>query len=213
MKRECLVTAALALAMLCGNGVAPLAKEQSAPGTVLGNQGTLENGVSPVVSGGFDSPKMRTRIDRANFTYATGGRVQRMVISLVPTVRVPIRLGTQVSFRVEANVAGYAGLYLIDPARRVTVLGENMVLTGSLDYPLLADGVRLTATQPVGNNQLILLVTRNPITVGFSGVDTLTRPVSLAVSEREFRAELNRIVSGMPRDSWAVEEIQVRVVG
>ena len=137
---------------------------------------------------------------------------QRMVISLVPTVRVPIRVGQRVSFRIESSVAGRASLYLIDPSGRVTVLGENMVLTGSLDNPRPGDGVTLTASQPVGFNQLILLVTRQEI-AGLSGFDTLTRPVSLAFSEREFRTELNGVVRNLPRGSWAREEIDVRVVG
>ena len=116
---------------------------------------------------------------------------QRMVISLVPTVPVPIRVGQRVSFRIESSVAGYASLYLIDPSSQVTVLGENMVLTGSLDYPRPADGFTVSATEPVGANQLILVVTRQSI-AGFSGYDTLTRPVSLAVNGRAFRAQLKR---------------------
>lgn len=212
MKRQYLATAALSLAMLCETGAGQLAEEPSATRTPSGDQGAVGNGISAVVSGRPDSLKVGTQVDRPDVRYSRHGGVQRLVISVVPTVPVPIRLGTQVSFRVESNVAGYAGLYLVDPSGRVTVLGENMVLTGSLDYPLPADGVTLTATQPVGNNRVILLVTQQPI-AGFSGYDTLSRPVSLAASENELRSGLNRIVRGRPRNSWAMEEISVRVVG
>ena len=136
-------------------------------------------------------------------------------VSLVPTVPLPIRVGTNLGFNVSANTAGYASLYLIDPAGQVTVLGENMVVSAALDlvYPSPADGFTLAAAQPVGYNRVILLVTRQPFVNGFSGFDTLTTPVSLALSAGEFRRELNRRTAARPRTSWALDEIQVRVVG
>ena len=137
---------------------------------------------------------------------------QGYVVSLVPTVPIPVRVGTQVSLRLESNTTGYAHLYLIDPGGQVWVLGENMVLTGSLDYPRPGSGVTLTAGQPVGFNDLTLLVTRQPI-AGFSGYETLESPVSLADDRSTFRARLSRVTSGLPRDSWARDEIQVRVTG
>ena len=136
-------------------------------------------------------------------------------VSVVPTVPVPIRIGTHLGFNVSANTAGYASLYLIDPAGQVTVLGENMVVSAARDlvYPSPTDGFTLAAAEPVGFNQVILLVTRQPFVVGFSGSDTLTSPVALALGGGEFRQQLNRRTSGLPRSSWAIDEIQVRVVG
>ena len=86
-------------------------------------------------------------------------------VSLVPTVPLPIRVGTNLGFNVSANTAGYASLYLIDPAGQVTVLGENMVVSAALDlvYPSPADGFTLAAAQPVGYNRVILLVTRQAV--------------------------------------------------
>ena len=136
-------------------------------------------------------------------------------ISLVPTVPVPIRIGTNLGFNVSANTAGYASLYLIDPAGQVTVLGENMVVSAARDlvYPAPADGFTLAAAEPVGFNQVILLVTRQPFVGGFSGFDTLTTPVSLALGSGEFRSQLNRRTATIPRSAWAMDEIRVRVVG
>ena len=136
-------------------------------------------------------------------------------ISLVPTVPLPIRVGTNLGFNVSASTAGYASLYLINPEGQVTVLGENMVVTAARDlvYPSPGDGFTLAAAEPVGFNQLILLVTRQPFVGGFSGFDTLTTPVSLALGSGEFRRQLNRRTEGIPRSAWAMDEIQVRVVG
>lgn len=136
-------------------------------------------------------------------------------ISVVPTVGTPIRLGTQLGFNVSANTAGYASLYLINARGQVTVLGENMVVSAARDllYPSPSDGFTLAAAEPVGSNQVILVVTRQPFVNGFSGYDTLTRPVSLALGAAEFRQQLLRRAGALPRTSWAMDEIQVRVVG
>ena len=133
----------------------------------------------------------------------------------MPTVPLPIRVGTNLGFNVSANTAGYASLYLIDPVGQVTVLGENMVVSAARDlvYPSLLDGFTLAAAQPVGYNRVILFVTRQPFVNGFSGFDTLTTPVSLALGAAEFRSQLNRRTAALPRASWALDEIQVRVVG
>ena len=134
-------------------------------------------------------------------------------VSLVPTVPVPIRVGTDVSFRLSSTTAGYASLYLIDPVGQVSVLAENLPLAaGSLDYPSSAQGFTLTASQPVGVNRVILLVTRQPFN-GFSGEATLTSPVSLALRADEFLPRLDGATAVLSGTSWATDEIQIRVVG
>ena len=134
-------------------------------------------------------------------------------ISLVPTVRVPIRIGTLLGFRLSSSTAGYANLYLIDPLAEVWVLAENLPLAaGSLEYPSPTESFTLAASEPVGFNRVILLVTRQPF-AGFSGNATLTRPVSLALRANAFVPQLNRATTSLPRASWAAREYQVRIVG
>ena len=134
-------------------------------------------------------------------------------LSLVPAVGVPIRIGTRLGFRLSSSTAGYANLYLIDPVGEVWVLAENLPLAaGSLEYPSSAQPFTLAASQPVGVNRVILLVTRQPF-AGFAGNATLTSAVSLALRAHEFLPQLNRATSGLPRTSWATDEIRVRVVG
>ena len=134
-------------------------------------------------------------------------------VSLVPTVPVPIRIGTNLGFRLSSSTAGYANLYLIDPVGEVWVLAENLPLAaGSLEYPSSAQPFTLAAAQPVGFNRVILLVTRQPF-AGFGGNATLTSPVSLALRANAFMPQLNRATGGLPRSSWAADEIRVRIVG
>ena len=98
-------------------------------------------------------------------------------ISLVPAVPVPIRLGTNLGFRISSGSAGYASLYLINSVNEVSVLAENLpVAAGNIDYPSPAQGFTLAATEPLGANRVLLLVTRSPIT-GFSGGNTLSTAV------------------------------------
>lgn len=134
-------------------------------------------------------------------------------ISLVATVPVPIRVGTHLGFRLSSSTAGYANLYLVDPVGQVSVLAENLPLAaGSIEYPSPAQGFTLAASQPVGVNRVILLVTRQPFD-GFSGEATLSSPVSLAVYGNEFVSQLRGATASLSRDSWVTDEIQVRVVG
>lgn len=133
-------------------------------------------------------------------------------VSLVPTVPVPIRVGTQLGFSLSSGTAGYASLYVIDPVYDVTILAENLPLpAGSLEYPS-SQGFTLRASEPVGFNRAILLVTRQPFG-GFSGDDTLAAPVSAALGGRAFVRQLNGATRELPAASWAAEEVCIRVVG
>ena len=133
-------------------------------------------------------------------------------VSLVPTVPVPIRIGTELSFQLSSSTAGYASLYLIDPVYDVQVLAENLPLAaGSMVYPS-SHGFTLRAAQPVGLNRAILLVTRQPFS-GFSGNDTLTSPVSTALDGRVFVSQLNSTTRALPRSSWVADEVCLRIVG
>ena len=133
-------------------------------------------------------------------------------VSLVPTVPVPIRIGTELGFLLSSSTAGYASLYLIDPVYAVQVLAENLpVPAGSLEYPS-SQGFTLRAAEPVGYNRAILLVTRQPFG-GFSGNDTLTAPVSTALDGRAFVSLLNDATAALPGASWVADEVCLRIVG
>ena len=133
-------------------------------------------------------------------------------VSLVPTVPVPIRVGTQLGFQLSSGTAGYASLYVIDPVYDVTILAENLPLpAGSLEYPS-SQGFTLRASEPVGFNRAILLVTRQPFG-GFSDDATLTTPVSTALGGTTFVRQLNGATRELPASSWAAEDVCIRVVG
>ena len=133
-------------------------------------------------------------------------------ISLVPTVPVPIRIGATLGFRLSSSTAGYASLYLIDPVGQVLVLAENLPLSaGSIEYPSPAGSFTLAASEPVGFSRVVLLVTRQPLD-GFTGNATSTNPSVLVTLRGEaFVSQLNRVTSGLPRSSWAVDEVRVRI--
>ena len=131
-------------------------------------------------------------------------------VSLVADAPVPIRVGSRFRLRLSSGSAGYASLYVLDPAYAVSVLTENLpVAAGSLGFP---DDLVLVAEQPVGFNTAILLVTRQPFN-GFAGNATLANPVSLALESGQFVSQLNRATRALPPNSWAVAELRIRVVG
>lgn len=133
-------------------------------------------------------------------------------VSLVPMAPVPIRTSTELAFQLSSSTAGYASLYLIDPVYAVQILAENLPIpAGSLEYPPREE-FTLRAAQPVGYNWVILLVTRQPFR-GFSGDDTLTRPVGTALDGRTFVDQLNRATRLLPSFSWAADEVRIRIVG
>jgi len=134
-------------------------------------------------------------------------------ISLVPAVPVPIRIRTNLGFNVSSSTAGYYSLYLIDPVGEVWVLAENMPLpAGSITYPSRpAQDFTLAATEPLGINRVILVVTREQL-AGFSGNATVTRAVSLAVRGGPFVTQLSAKLARLPTSDWATDEITVRVV-
>lgn len=139
-----------------------------------------------------------------------GNPAEPFSVSLVANAPVPIRLGSRFRLRLSSSSAGYASIYVLDPAYSVRVLGENLpVSAGSLGFP---DDLTLVAEQPVGFNTVILLVTRQPFS-GFAGNATLTNPVSLALGSRQFVSQLNRATRALPPPSWAVAEFGIRVVG
>lgn len=131
-------------------------------------------------------------------------------VSLVADAPVPIRVGARFRLRLSSGSAGYANLYVLDPAYSVRVLAENLpVAAGSLGF---RDDLVLVAEQPVGFNTVILLVTRQPFS-GFAGNATLANPVSLALGSGQFVSQLNRATRALPAQSWAVAEFSIRVVG
>ena len=131
-------------------------------------------------------------------------------VSLVADATVPIRVGARFRLHLSSSSAGYASLYVLDPAYSVRVLTENLpVAAGSLNF---RDGLALVAEQPVGFNTVILLVTRQPFS-GFAGNATLANPVSLALGSRQFVSQLNRATRALPAHSWAVAQLGIRVVG
>ena len=138
---------------------------------------------------------------------------QPFAISLVPAVPVPIRLGTELGFNVSSSTAGYYSLYLIDPVDEVWVLAENMPLpAGSVTYPSPpAQNFTITAAEPLGVNRVIVLVTRDPIS-GFSGDNTLSSAVSLAIRGDTFVTRLNSTTRALRPSEWAIDEITVSIV-
>ena len=172
---------------------------------------TLSVGLLSMFSACASCPPPPPPPDRPGVLYTPAD--QPFAISLVPAVPVPIRIGTNLGFNVSSSTAGYYSLYLINPAAEVWVLAENLPLgAGSVTYPSPpAQNFTLTAAEPLGANRVILLVTRDPIS-GFSGNNTLSSAVSLAIRGNTFVSQLNGAIRALPPSDWAIDEIAVSIV-
>ena len=136
-------------------------------------------------------------------------------VGVAPTVAPPVAAGSLIGFRLSSSETGYGHLYLINADAGVTMLAENLPLAAGaqVDWPRPGDGIQLRASPPAGIDRLILLVTRQPF-AGFANNqgNTLTRPVSLAVTAEAFLRDFNRATRRLPAAGWAVAETRVQVI-
>ena len=136
-------------------------------------------------------------------------------VGVTPTVAPPVAVGSLIGFRLSSSETGYGHLYLINADAGVNMLAENLPLAAGaqVDWPRPGDGIQLRASPPAGIDRLILLVTRQPF-VGFADNqgNTLTRPVSLAVTAEAFLRDFNHATRQLPAAGWAVAETRVQVI-
>ena len=137
-------------------------------------------------------------------------------VGVVPTLAPPLRVGTDVGFRLSSSVDALGHLYMIASTGAVTVLAENLPLAAGsqVEYPGPQHGFTITTTPPVGIDRVILLVTLEPFAgFGNSQGALLTRPVGLTLAAEAFLSRFDEMVGELPGPSWATAETRVQVVG
>ena len=146
----------------------------------------------------------------------SGNPAAPFAVGVVPTLAPPIRVGTPIGFRLSSSLAGLGHLYLINATGTVSVLAENLPLAAGaqVDFPDAAAGFTIAATQPVGVNRVVLLVTLDRV-AGFANTQgmPLTSPVPLTLEAEEFLRRLDDLTEELPGASWATAETLVQVVG
>jgi hypothetical protein len=129
-------------------------------------------------------------------------------VSLTPTTAHVLAIGSPIGFSLGATAKGYANLYALSASGKVQLWLENVPIKAgrALSYP--SQGV-IRATPPGGDEQILLVVTREPFD-GFAHGATRS-PLVLQHSHSEFRQAVAAKMSRLPRGSWASAELVVRV--
>ena len=78
-----------------------------------------------------------------------------------------------------------------------------------LIYPRPGQIVR--AGPPAGDESVMFVATRSRIAGFLNGVSTMRTPVDLQFTHDGFRAALQSQLDPLPRDDWAVAELNIRV--
>jgi hypothetical protein len=131
------------------------------------------------------------------------------VVSLIPSTEDNLKVGDTIELQLRSSARGYAHLYVLSASGKVQLWFENVPIDPSrpLSYPF--NDAMIRATAPVGQEQLIFLVTRQPL-AGFAK-GTVRTPRALRYSHDEFRSALAAKEQLLAEGSWALAEQFVTV--
>jgi hypothetical protein len=139
----------------------------------------------------------------------TVGKPSRQLnVSLTPTTAQVLAVGSPIAFSLGATGKGYANLYALSASGKVQLWLENVPIKAGrpLSYP--AQGV-IRATPPGGDEQIVFVVTREPFD-GFAH-GAIRSPLVLQYTHDEFRQTVASRVGKLPRGSWGMAELTIRV--
>lgn len=139
---------------------------------------------------------------------ARPGRAVTASLSPIGPSVVPV--GTPIRFRITSNRSGFGHLYIVNTSGKVLMLVENIPLKANRPHDLPRGGVVLRAAPPVGDNQILFLVTRDRL-AGFANGATSTTPADVQVTPDGLVSVLKARLADWPRERWAYTDLVIRV--
>jgi Domain of unknown function (DUF4384) len=121
-----------------------------------------------------------------------------------------VRIGRAVSFEISTNVDGYAHMYVVSASGRAQVWLENVPISPGRNIRFPTNG-NITAAPPVGQDDIVLIVTRDRVK-GFLGWGSTRTPRVLSYSPGAFREAVRERFEDLPRRDWSYDRTVVRVV-
>jgi hypothetical protein len=121
-----------------------------------------------------------------------------------------VRIGRPVSFEVSTNVSGYAHMYVVSASGRAQVWLENVPISAGRNIRFPVNG-SITAAPPVGQDDIVLIVTRDRVN-GFLGWGTTRAPRVLGYNPGAFKEAVRERFEDLPRRDWSYDRTVVRVV-
>lgn len=130
--------------------------------------------------------------------------------SLLPVGPSMIRIGDPIRFRIRSNRSGFGHVYIVNSSGKTMLLAENLPLQANRLIEVPKAGLRLRASAPTGDNDVVFLATRDRF-AGFAGGSTTSTPADIQTSGGGLAAQLETRLSATVRDRWALTHVTVRV--
>ncbi|MFL9827704.1 hypothetical protein [Rhodoplanes sp. SY1] len=142
---------------------------------------------------------------------ASGRGGRPVQVSLEPIGASVLRIGSPVRFRASSNQAGFGHLYMVGTSGRVVMVVENLPLGRRRTVELPKPGLLIRATAPAGDNSVLFAASRDRL-AGFAGNGTTTTPAEIQTGANGLLGELTARLSKLPRGSWGLTTVNIKVV-
>jgi len=131
--------------------------------------------------------------------------------SLMPIGPSMIRIGDPIRFQIRSNRSGFGHVYIVNSSGKTVLLVENLPLKAERSIEVPKAGLRIRASAPTGDNEVVFLATRDRF-AGFAGGGTTTTPTDIQTSGAGLAAQIETRLSMTARERWALTHVTVRVV-
>jgi hypothetical protein len=131
-------------------------------------------------------------------------------VSLMPIGPSTLSIGEPLKFRMVSLAESFGHLYVLSASGRSQLWMENVRLHAGAPIVYPRPGLIVRASPPTGDEVVIFAATRSRI-AGFLGGGSSLTPFDLQYTHEALRAALQSQLNALPRDDWAIAEINIRV--
>jgi Domain of unknown function (DUF4384) len=131
--------------------------------------------------------------------------------SLTPIGPSTLAIGEPIRFKMVSLGDGYGCLYVLSASGRSQLWMENVRVHSGVPVSFPRSGQIVRASPPAGDEVVLFVATRSRIPGFLGGGSTSTAPFDLQYTHDAFRSALQSQLNALPRDDWAVAELNIRV--
>jgi hypothetical protein len=131
--------------------------------------------------------------------------------SLMPIGPSTLTIGEPIRFKMVSLGDGYGHLYVLSASGRSQLWMENVRVHGGVPISFPLPGQIVRASPPAGDEVVLFVATRSRIAGFLGGGSTSTTPFELQYTHDGLRGALQNQLDALPREDWAVAELNIRV--
>jgi Domain of unknown function (DUF4384) len=132
-------------------------------------------------------------------------------VSLTPIGPSTLAIGEPIRFRMASLSDGYGHLYVLSASGRSQLWMENVRVHAGVPISFPRPGQTVRASPPAGDEVVLFVTTRSRIAGFLGGGSTSAMPLDLQFTHDAFRSALQSQLDALPREDWAVAELNIRV--